>query len=71
MGEKTPRYKRPRQIKAVNKFIREHYDRLSLNLPKGEKQRWIEESQNLGFDNLTSFIRWAVESKIGKPPGNC
>ena len=63
--------RRKSQIKATGKYVREHYDRLSLNLKKGEKQRWIEESQNLGFDNLTSFVKWCVEKQIGTPPGDC
>ena len=64
-SQKVPKSRRKSQIRATNKFVREHYDRIGFNLPKGEKDRWNKEAANLGFDNLKSFIVWAVEKQIG------
>ena len=68
MSEKS---RRKSQKKATGKYVREHYDRLSLNLKKGEKLKWQEQAENLGFDSLSAFIRYCVEKQIGTPPGNC
>ena len=55
---------------AVNRYARKAYDRIQILCKKGEKARWERESKNLGFDNVTQFVRWCVEEKIGKPQLN-
>ena len=68
MSEKS---RRKSQIRATAEYVRRHNDRISLNLKKGEKLKWQQQAEKLGFDSLSAFIRYCVEKQIGTPPGNC
>ncbi len=51
--------------KASAKYVRNHCDRLSLNLPKGTKELWSNKAKEFGFnDSLSAFIRYCVETVI-------
>ena len=68
--EKIPKSRRKSQIKAVTKYVKANYDRVVLNLHKGDKDRWIQEATAHGFDNnLSGFIRYCVEKEISSGSG--
>ena len=57
--------KRRESLKAASaKYVREHCDRLSLNVPKGTKDRWLEAANQRGYKDLAPFIRDCVEAAI-------
>lgn len=64
--ERIPKSRRKSQIDAVTKYVKNNYDRVVLNLRKGEKQKWIDTSSERGFDSLAQFIRYCVEKEIDK-----
>ena len=61
--ERIPKSRRKSQIRAVNKYAREHYDRIGLYTPVGTKELWTKEAKARGFDGIAPFVRWCV-SKI-------
>ena len=63
--KKIPKSRRKSQIKAVNKYAREHYDRIGLYTPVGTKDLWTREALSRGFDGLAPFIRYCVDKEIG------
>ncbi len=63
-NEKIPKSRRKSQIKAVNKYAREHYDRIGLYTPVGTKDRWTVSAKEHGFDSLAPFVRYCVEKVI-------
>lgn len=62
--EKIPKSRRKSQIKAVNKYAREHYDRIGLYTPVGTKELWTREAHARGFDGIAPFVRWCVSRII-------
>ncbi len=69
--ERIPKSRRKSQIKAVTKYVKANYDRVVLNLHKGDKDRWIQEARQHGFDNnLSAFIRHCVETFIASGVDN-
>ena len=51
------------QQKAVNKYMKENYDRINLTVPKGSK----EELQQIAADNgqsLNAYINQAIQERI-------
>ena len=67
--ERIPKSRRKSQIKAVNKYAREHYDRIGLYTPVGTKELWTKEAQARGFSGLAPFIRHCVEKEISSGSG--
>lgn len=61
--EKIPKSRRKSQIDAVTRYVKKNYDRVILNLRKGEKQRWQESASERGY-TLSAFIRHCVEKEI-------
>lgn len=53
------------QNKATQKYIKENYERISLSLQKGYKERWKAAADAAG-ESLTSFIVKAVEMRIAQ-----
>lgn len=64
--EKIPKSRRQSQLDAVRKYRKAHYDRISLNVPKGKKEIWLSKALEHGFDSLTPFIISCVENCINK-----
>lgn len=62
--ERIPKSRRKSQVDAVTRYVKKNYDRIVLNLRKGEKQRWQESASERGFDSLSAFIRHCVEKEI-------
>ena len=51
------------QQKAVNKYVREKYDKLLLTMPKGRKDIIKAHAEALG-ESVNAFINRAIESQI-------
>ena len=49
------------QIKYMNEFNKEHYDRYSLMLPKGMKEKLRQYAQDNGHKSVTALIIAALE----------
>lgn len=52
------------QTKAKNKYNAKAYDRISLSIKKGKKEKWREEAEKQGL-SLNAFIEQAVNLLIG------
>ena len=53
------------QQKAVNKYVRENYDRINVNMPKGKKEEIQAHAAKLGM-SLNAFINAAIDEKMGR-----
>jgi len=52
--------------KYKNDFQKEKYDRIIVNVPKGQKQVINEEAKRKGYKSLNSFVVDAINEKIDK-----
>lgn len=52
--------------KYKNDFQKEKYDRIIVNVPKGQKQVISTEAKKVGYRSLNSFVVDAINEKIGK-----
>lgn len=57
------------QIKSVNKYIRNNYDRISLTVEKGEKLKIAACAKEAG-ESMNEYIRNAIGMRIKKEKGN-
>lgn len=53
------------QQKAVNKYVRENYDRINVNMPKGKKEKIQAHAANLGI-SVNAYINAAIDEKMAK-----
>ena len=47
------------QQKAVNKYVKENYDRINVNMPKGRKEAVKAHAETRG-ESLNAFINRAI-----------
>jgi predicted HicB family RNase H-like nuclease len=47
------------QQKAVNKYVKENYDRVNVNMPKGQKDKAKAHAETQG-ESLNAFINRAI-----------
>ena len=47
------------QQKAVNKYVKENYDRINVNMPKGRKEAVKSHAESQG-ESLNAFINRAI-----------
>lgn len=50
--------------KYKNAFQKEKYDRIIVNVPKGQKQIIDEECKKLGYKSMNSFVVDAINEKL-------
>ena len=50
--------------KYKNDFQKEKYDRIIVNVPKGQKQFINEEAKKRGYKSLNSFVVDAIAEKL-------
>ena len=50
--------------KYKNDFQKEKYDRIIVNVPKGQKQIIDENAKKLGYKSLNSFVVDAINEKL-------
>jgi predicted HicB family RNase H-like nuclease len=51
------------QQKAVNKYVRENYDRINVNMPKGKKEEIQAHAAKLGM-SVNAYINAAIDEKM-------
>ncbi|RGX54850.1 hypothetical protein DWV16_11500 [Anaerotruncus sp. AF02-27] len=51
------------QQKAVNKYMKENYDRVNLTVPKGKKETIASHAQKQG-KSLNGYINEAIDEKM-------
>lgn len=51
------------QQKAVNKYMKENYDRVNLTMPKGKKEKVSSYAQEHG-KSLNGYINEAIDEKM-------
>jgi len=54
------------EVKYKNDFAKEHYDRISLMLPKGMRESLKQISERRGFKSVNALIVAAIESYINE-----
>lgn len=52
--------------KYKNDFQKERYDRIIVNVPKGQKQIIDENAKKIGYKSLNSFVVDAINEKLNK-----
>lgn len=52
--------------KYKNDFQKEKYDRIIVNVPKGQKQLIDDKAKELGYKSLNSFVVDAISEKMNK-----
>ena len=52
--------------KYKNDFQKEKYDRIIVNVPKGEKELISMEAKKIGYKSLNSFVVDAIKEKLNK-----
>ena len=57
-----------KQQKAVSKYVKEHYDRISLTIPQGKKEIIKEHAAERG-ETVNSFINRAIKETIERDNG--
>lgn len=53
------------QQKAVNKYVREKYDRINITMSKGKKEEIQARATQLGM-SVNAYINAAIDEKMGK-----
>lgn len=51
--------------KAVNKYMKENYDRINLTVPKGKKEQIKEHAESRG-ESVNGFINRAIDETINR-----
>lgn len=50
--------------RAVNKYMKENYDRVNLTMPKGQKEELMSHAATMGDGSLNAFINRAIKETI-------
>ena len=53
------------QQKAVNKYVKENYDRINVTMPKGKKEEIQVHASRHGL-SVTAYINAAIDEKMAK-----
>ena len=53
------------QQKAVNKYVKENYDRINVNMPKGRKETVKAHADSQG-ESLNAFINRAITETMAR-----
>ena len=56
------------QQKAVNKYVKENYDRINVNMPKGRKET-VKAHAELRGESLNAFINRAITETMDRDTG--
>lgn len=49
--------------RAVNKYMKENYDRVNLTMPKGKKEKIQEQADSQGM-SVNAYINAAIDEKM-------
>lgn len=47
-------------------FIKEKYDRIPINVPKGDKSRIAEHAKRRGFNSLNEFVKHLIYTDMNE-----
>ena len=53
------------QQKAVNKYVKNNYDRINVTFPKGQKEKIAAEAAAVG-ESVNGYIKKAIEQRMEK-----
>lgn len=53
-----------KQQACVHRYVRNHYDRMELNLPKGYKERILEVAKARG-ESVNGYIKRLIDADLG------
>lgn len=53
------------QQKAVNKYVKNNYDRINVTMPKGKKEKIQEYATRHGL-SVTAYINAAIDEKMSR-----
>lgn len=53
------------QQKAVNKYVKENYDRINITMPKGKKEKIQNHASRHGL-SVTAYINTAIDEKMAR-----
>lgn len=53
------------QQKAVNKYVKNNYDRINVTMPKGKKEKIQEYATRHGL-SVTAYINAAIDEKMAR-----
>ncbi len=56
------------QQRAVNKYMKDNYDRVNLTLPKGQKDRIKAHAESRG-ESVNAFINRAISETLEREAG--
>jgi hypothetical protein len=62
-GEAMP-VDKEKQIRRQNNYIKEKYDRITIALPKGAKERYQKHADKNGFQSITDMFVKLTEADI-------
>lgn len=51
------------QQKAVNKYVKNNYDRINVTFPKGQKEKIAEAAKAAG-ESVNGYIKKAVDDRL-------
>lgn len=57
-----------KQIRRQNNYIKEKYDRITIALPNGTKDRYQKHAVSRGYKSLTAIIVDLLENDIASHP---
>lgn len=55
-----------KQQACVNRYVKNHYDRITLNVPKGYKERISDYAKSHG-ESVNGLVKRLVDAEIGNP----
>lgn len=62
MGENDAKVSKAQQ-RAVNKYVKNNYDRINVTVPKGKKELIQEAAEEAG-ESVNNYIREAIERRL-------
>ena len=63
MSEEEKKKVSKAQQKAVNKYVKDHYDSINLRLPQGYKQK-IQDAAKVKGESINGFIKAAIDQRL-------
>ncbi len=56
--------------KYDQKYVKNNYDRIPLNVKKGEKEKIAQHAKNKGFDSITEYIKDLIYKDMNSKNSN-
>lgn len=59
------------QLQYQNEYNKQNYDRITIMVPKGDKERITAAAKAAGYKSRNEFILAAIREKMGKDRYDC